>query len=181
MAKITLAGGCFWCIESLLKQLKGVEKTQCGYAGGHLPNPTYEAVCSGETAHAEVVQVDFDEARLPLPQLLTAFFALHDPTSLNRQGADVGTQYRSAIFYHDLAQQTAAQTLMASLTSEFDKPLVTEIAPLIGFYPAEEKHQNYFYHHPESMYCQVHIGEKWHRLSALHPEWFKSSEFVSTE
>lgn len=178
MSKITLAGGCFWCVEALLKQVKGVTKTQCGYAGGHTPYPTYEAVCTGETGHAEVVQVDFDETQLPLPTLLAVFFALHDPTSLNRQGADEGTQYRSAVFYHDLKQQAVVEHAIADPLTSSEHPVVTEVAPLMGFYPAEEKHQNYFYHHPNSMYCQVHIGEKWHRLSKAHPDWFKSEAFV---
>lgn len=151
----TLAGGCFWCLEAAFQQLRGVESVQSGYAGGHTPNPTYRAVCEGNTGHAEVVQIAFDPAEISYRDLLTVFFTIHDPTTLNRQGADEGTQYRSAIFYHDADQERAARVVIAELTAQgrFDDPIVTEVAPLDRFHPAELYHKDYFRRNPNQPYC----------------------------
>ncbi len=158
----TFAGGCFWCLEAVYLDLRGVEKVVSGYAGGHVPNPTYREVCSGLTGHAEVVQVAFDPAVVSYRELLQVFFTIHDPTTLNRQGADVGTQYRSAIYYHDDAQKATAEAVMAEVTAEklWPNPLVTELAPLAKFYPAEEYHQDYFARNPSQPYCQVVVAPK---------------------
>jgi len=158
----TLGGGCFWCIEAALELLDGVDKVEPGYAGGPTPHPTYRDVCNGNTGHAEVVQVTFDPSRLSYPELLTAFFAVHDPTTLNRQGADAGTQYRSVIFHHNEKQQAEAEALIANFTAEkiWDRPIVTQLAPLEKFYPAEEYHQGYFRANPSQPYCQAVVSPK---------------------
>jgi len=158
----TLAGGCFWCLEAVYLDLRGVETVVSGYAGGHVPNPTYREVCSGLTGHAEVVQIAFDPAVVSYRDLLRVFFTIHDPTTLNRQGADVGTQYRSAIFYHDAEQKAAAEEVMAEVTAErlWPNPLVTQLEPLTKFYPAEAYHQDYFARNPGQPYCQVVIAPK---------------------
>jgi len=142
----TLAGGCFWCLEAVFDQLKGVESVKSGYMGGKTANPTYEDVCSGATGHAEVVQVAFNPDEVSYEDLLGVFFTIHDPTTLNRQGNDVGTQYRSAIFYHSPEQKAAAEAVIARLTKEklFGKPIVTEVVPAATFHPAEAYHQQYF-------------------------------------
>ncbi len=176
MAEITLAGGCFWCLDSLFKQVKGIENVVCGYSGGEWISPTYQQVCSGETGHAEVVKVTFDPEILPLPNLLEIFFSIHNPTTLNRQGNDIGSQYRSAIFVVEEGQRAVAETVMMALMAEKvwgGAPFVTEILPLTVFYPAENQHQDYFTHHPESLYCQITIGEKWHKLIKQHPKWLR--------
>jgi peptide-methionine (S)-S-oxide reductase len=158
----TLAGGCFWCLEAVFNQLKGVESVTSGYSGGKSAQPTYEEVCSGDTGHAEVVQVRFDPKVLPFSDLLKVFFTIHDPTSLNRQGADVGTQYRSAIFFHDDGQKTTAGKVMAELAAEglWDQPLVTEVEPFTAFHPAEDYHRDYFTRNSFQPYCQVVIAPK---------------------
>jgi len=158
----TLAGGCFWCLEAVFERLIGVERVVSGYAGGSVPNPTYEDVCSGVTGHAEVVQVTFDPAVISYRELLEIFFAFHDPTTLNRQGPDTGTQYRSAIFYGSEEQAAVAREVIAELEVKrlFGAPIVTEITPLTVFYPAEADHQQYFQRHPERMYCQAMIAPK---------------------
>ena len=140
----TLAGGCFWCLEAAFQQLKGVQQVQSGYAGGHVPNPSYEDVCTGTTGHAEVVQITFDPAVVSFDDLLHVFFTIHDPTTLNRQGGDIGTQYRSAIFYHTPEQKAAAEGVIAELQADnvWDDPIVTELKPLDTFYPAEEYHRD---------------------------------------
>jgi peptide-methionine (S)-S-oxide reductase len=142
----TLAGGCFWCLEAVFDQLRGVESVESGYMGGHSPNPTYEQVCGGRTGHAEVVRITFDPEEVNYRDLLAVFFAIHDPTTLNRQGTDVGTQYRSAIFYHSPEQERAAREVIASLTREklWKDPIVTEVAPASDFYEAEAYHQEYY-------------------------------------
>lgn len=159
---ITLGGGCFWCLEAVYNQFQGVQKAISGYAGGDAPNPTYQQVCTGATGHAEVVQVTFDPAAVSLDDVLGVFFTIHDPTTLNRQGADVGTQYRSAIFYHTPEQRHAAEAMMQRLTDEavWDDPIVTEITPLDTFYPAEDYHQNYFVNNPNQGYCRAVIAPK---------------------
>ena len=161
-ALATLGGGCFWCLEAVYLDLRGVEKVVSGYVGGHVPNPTYREVCSGLTGHAEVVQVAFDPAAVSYRELLQVFFTIHDPTTLNRQGADVGTQYRSAIFYHDAAQKSMAEVVMAEVTAQkiWPNPLVTQLEPLTKFYPAEEYHQDYFARNPGQPYCQVVVAPK---------------------
>jgi peptide-methionine (S)-S-oxide reductase len=158
----TLAGGCFWCLEATFLDLNGVEKVESGYAGGHVGNPTYKAVCGGGTGHAEVVQVTFDPAAISYTDLLGAFFAVHDPTTLNRQGADIGTQYRSAIFHHDAAQKAAAEAMIADLTARgiWDGKIVTQVAPLERFHPAEDYHQDYFARNPNQPYCQAVVAPK---------------------
>lgn len=158
----TLGGGCFWCLEAVYVELRGVEKVASGYAGGHVKNPTYREVCSGSTGHAEVVQVTFDPAVISYADILRVFFTIHDPTTLNRQGADVGTQYRSAIYYHDDAQKQTALEVMAEITAQriWPNPLVTELAPIDVFYPAEAYHQDYFARNPMQPYCQVVIAPK---------------------
>ena len=158
----TLAGGCFWCLEAVYNQLRGVSRVESGYAGGHIPNPTYQQVCTGSTGHAEVVQVTFDPASITFRDLLEIFFTIHDPTTLNRQGADVGTQYRSAIFYHTPAQKETAEQIISELNSEkvWDAPVVTEVAPLEEFYKAEDYHQEYYENNSSQPYCQVVIAPK---------------------
>ena len=158
----TLAGGCFWCLEAVFEQLKGVEKVVSGYAGGKGENPSYRDVCTGATGHAEVVQVTYDPGQVSYRDLLGVFFSIHDPTTLNRQGADVGTQYRSAIFYHDEAQKAAAEAMISELTAEklWHNPIVTEIVAYTKFYPAENYHQEYFRNNTFQPYCQAVIAPK---------------------
>lgn len=158
----TLAGGCFWCLEAAYDQLRGVLNVESGYAGGRRPNPTYEQVCTGTTGHAEVVQITYDPAIISYQDLLDVFFTIHDPTTLNRQGADVGTQYRSAIFYHTPEQKTMAEETIARLIEErlWDNPIVTEVGPLAEFYPAEDYHRDYFQRNPGQPYCQAVVAPK---------------------
>jgi peptide-methionine (S)-S-oxide reductase len=158
----TLAGGCFWCLEAVFDEVKGIHSVESGYAGGSKANPTYREVCSGLTGHAEVVQVTFDPSIVSYRDLLNVFFAIHDPTTLNRQGADVGTQYRSAIFYHDDDQKKTAEGLIKELNQQkiWDQPIVTEVAPLDKFYMAEDYHQEYFANNPYLPYCQAVVAPK---------------------
>jgi peptide-methionine (S)-S-oxide reductase len=158
----TLAGGCFWCLEAVFEQLKGVEKVVSGYCGGSVANPTYEQVCTGRTGHAEVLQVTFDPSVIGYRDILDVFFATHDPTTKNRQGADVGTQYRSAIFYHSPEQKEIAEKRIAELNAEqiWPAPIVTEVVPLDEFYPAEGYHQGYYSGNPAQGYCMAVISPK---------------------
>ncbi len=158
----TLAGGCFWCLEAVFDQLRGVESVESGYSGGDVPNPRYEDVCSGETGHAEAVRITFDPQVISYPDLLRVFFSIHDPTTVNRQGADVGTQYRSAIFYHDEAQKQAAEEIVRELTAAklWENPIVTEITPFANFHIAEKYHQEYFANNPWQPYCRVVVAPK---------------------
>lgn len=158
----TLAGGCFWCLEAVFDELKGVHSVESGYAGGQVPDPTYRQVCDGDTGHAEAVQVTFDPSILSYHDLLTVFFTIHDPTTLNRQGNDVGTQYRSAIFYHDGEQKAIAEQVMREIRAEkiWDGPIVTELIAFEKFYPAEEYHQEYFVNNRSQPYCQFVIAPK---------------------
>jgi peptide-methionine (S)-S-oxide reductase len=158
----TLGGGCFWCLEAIYDQLKGVSDVVSGYAGGHVEKPTYEAVCSGMTGHAEVVQIKFDPEIVSYKELLDVFFTIHDPTTLNRQGADVGTQYRSVIFYHSPQQKMVAEQTIHELEHKrlWGAPIVTEVVPFEVFYPAEDYHQEYFQRNPNQGYCQVVIEPK---------------------
>ena len=171
----TLAGGCFWCLDAVFRGLKGVEQVVSGYAGGTVPNPSYEAVCTGRTGHAEVVQVTFDPAVLSYRDLVEVFFGIHDPTTLNRQGADVGTQYRSAIYYHSPEQEHTAREVIAALERDqvFDAPIVTEVAPAAEFYPAEEYHQDYFRRNPGQGYCRAVIAPKVAKFRKEHLERLK--------
>jgi peptide-methionine (S)-S-oxide reductase len=158
----TLGGGCFWCLEAVFDDLRGVESVVSGYAGGNVSNPSYEAVCAGTTGHAEVVQVTFDPAEVSFRELLDVFFTIHDPTTLNRQGHDVGTQYRSAVFYHDDEQKQVAEQAIRDLEAEavWENPIVTQLEPLTKFFPAEDYHQEYFARNPRAGYCQVVIAPK---------------------
>jgi peptide-methionine (S)-S-oxide reductase len=158
----TLGGGCFWCLEAVFEHLRGVAKVESGYAGGRVPNPSYEQVCTGATGHAEVVQVTFDPGAISYREVLDVFFAIHDPTTLNRQGADVGTQYRSVIFYHSPEQKQEAERRIAELNAAgiWDRPLVTEVAPLPTFYKAEDYHQGYYRQNPGQGYCQFVVAPK---------------------
>ena len=171
----TLGGGCFWCLEAVFDEVQGVTDVVSGYAVGAAANPTYEQVCSGRTGHAEVVQVRFDPKRIAYRELLELFFSIHDPTTLNRQGADAGTQYRSVIFYHDDEQKRVAEQLIRELESAktFNKPIVTQIAPFHGFYPAEEYHQEYFKRNPYQGYCQVIIAPKMAKFRQHHAQALK--------
>lgn len=170
MALATLGGGCFWCLEAVFERVAGVRTVVSGYAGGHVPSPSYEAVCAGITGHAEVVQLDFDPALIGFRDLLEIFFTIHDPTTLNRQGHDSGTQYRSAIYTHDAAQAEVATGMIAALEAErvFPRPIVTEVTALDTFWPAEPYHQQYFRRHPAQPYCAAVIAPK---VAALRAKW----------
>jgi len=158
----TLGGGCFWCLEAVYVELQGVNKVISGYAGGTVPNPTYRAVCNETTGHAEVAQLTFDPGIISYRNILQVFFATHDPTTLNRQGADVGTQYRSAVFYHSSSQKETAESMIAELNEAniWPNPIVTEVTPLDTFYPAEDYHQDYYKYNSQQPYCQVVITPK---------------------
>ena len=156
----TLAGGCFWCLEAVFRRLKGVDSVVSGYMGGATPNPTYREVCAGNTGHAEVVQIRFDPAVISYAQLLEVFFAIHDPTTLNRQGSDRGTQYRSAIFYHSPEQLAAAEAAILREQAAWPDPIVTELATAEVFYPAEDSHQDYFANNTYQPYCQFVVAPK---------------------
>ena len=158
----TLAGGCFWCLEAVFLELKGVEAVQSGYTGGHVPRPTYEHVCTGETGHAEAVQVKFDPAVISFRDLLDVFFTIHDPTTPDRQGADVGTQYRSAIFYQSPAQEAGARAKIKELEAAgvWDDPIVTQVVPLEEYFPAEDYHNDYYRRNRNASYCQVVVAPK---------------------
>lgn len=158
----TLGGGCFWCLEAVFDQLKGVSDVVSGYSGGHVNNPTYRQVCDGTTGHAEVIQVTFDPAVVSFNEILHVFFTIHDPTTLNRQGNDVGTQYRSAIFYHSPEQKAIAEQVISELNAEgiWSRPIVTEVTAFEKFYPAEDYHQEYFVNNSMQPYCQVVVAPK---------------------
>jgi peptide-methionine (S)-S-oxide reductase len=172
----TLAGGCFWCMEAVFQNLRGVEQVVSGYIGGSVPNPTYQAVCTGQTGHAEAVQITFDPSVVSYRELLELFFAFHDPTTLDRQGPDVGTQYRSAIFPHSDAQRATAEQVIAELTAEgvFAEPIVTTIETAGTFYPGEAYHQNYYNRNPSQPYCAATIGPKVAKLRQRYRERLKA-------
>jgi len=159
---VTLGAGCFWCVEAIFERLKGVDDVESGYSGGHVANPSYKAVTTGTTGHAEVIRFSFDPSVISYEDLLRVFFHTHDPTTPNRQGADVGPQYRSAIFYHSAAQKAAAERIRQEITDQklWSNPIVTEISPLINYYVAENYHQDYFANNPNAGYCQVVIAPK---------------------
>jgi peptide-methionine (S)-S-oxide reductase len=171
----TLAGGCFWCLEAAFDELSGVESVDSGYAGGHVANPTYREVCTGSTGHAEAVRITFDPRVISYGDLLDVFFTIHDPTTLNRQGADVGTQYRSAIFYETPEQEATARAAIARLTEEgiWDAPIVTEVVPLEAFYPADPTHHDYYRRNPDQPYCQVVVRPKVAKVRARFRERLK--------
>jgi len=158
----TLGGGCFWCLEAVFDQVKGVESVESGYMGGDHPNPTYEAICTGRTGHAEIIHIEFDPGIISFRELLEIFFGIHDPTTLNRQGNDAGTQYRSAIFYHSAEQEVTAKEVIGKLTKDklFNSPIVTEVAPASTFFIAEDYHQEYFAQNPSQPYCAYLISPK---------------------
>jgi peptide-methionine (S)-S-oxide reductase len=172
----TLAGGCFWCLEAVYKELRGVERVVSGYAGGHVERPTYREVCDGTTGHAEVVQITFDPSLVSYKQLLEVFFTIHDPTTLNRQGADVGTQYRSAVFYHSPEQRETAEQTIAEMEAArvWDSTIVTEVAPLAEFYPAEDYHQDYFEKNPSQPYCRAVVAPKVSKFRKLFLDRLKA-------
>ena len=160
----TFAGGCFWCTEAIFKRIRGIKSVTSGYSGGKIENPTYEQVCSGATGHAEAIQIEFDPKIISFEKLLEVFFKLHDPTTLNQQGNDVGTQYRSAIFYHDEKQKTLAEKAKLKMQKIYEGKIVTEIVPFANFYKAENYHQNYFENNKNAPYCQVVIDSKIQKL-----------------
>lgn len=172
----TLGGGCFWCLEAVYLDVDGVKAVESGYAGGSVERPTYEQVCDGGTGHAEVVKVEFDPARISYREILQIFFTIHDPTQLNRQGNDVGTQYRSIVFTHSDAQRDIATQVIRELESEgvYDAPIVTQIVPLEGnYWPAEAYHQNYFAQHPEQGYCAFVVAPKLAKFRAKFASWMR--------
>ncbi len=169
----TLGGGCFWCVEAIYQDLKGVSKVESGYSGGSVSNPTYREICSGLTGHAEVIQVAFDPAVISFKEILEVFFTVHDPTTLNRQGADAGTQYRSAIFYHSPEQKTVAEEVKASMQAIWDDPIVTEISAFERFYKAEDYHQNYYKDNPNQPYCSIVIAPKVKKFREKYQEKLK--------
>jgi peptide-methionine (S)-S-oxide reductase len=162
--RATFGGGCFWCMEAVFERVDGVKSVASGYAGGSMSDPNYKEVCNGDTGHAEVIQIEFDPAKVSYEQLLEVFWAAHDPTQLNRQGADTGTQYRSIILYHDEAQKAAAEKSLAAAQKEFGGKIVTEIKPLTKFYPAEDYHQDYYRQNSSAPYCSVVIAPKLKKL-----------------
>jgi peptide-methionine (S)-S-oxide reductase len=166
LEKATFGAGCFWCVEAVFLNIKGVEHVEPGYSGGFIKNPAYREVCNGTTGHAEVARIEFDPKIISFEELLEVFWKTHDPTTLNRQGADVGTQYRSAVFYHNENQKTIAEKSKKQLESSgyFSKPIVTEISPLKNYYPAEDYHKNYYQNNPDQPYCRIVIDPKIQKL-----------------
>lgn len=162
LSEATFGGGCFWCTEAIFTELKGVESVASGYAGGQVKNPTYEDVCTGNTGHAEVIRINYDPNQVSFEKLLEVFFNTHNPTTLNRQGADRGTQYRSVVFYHNDQQKQEAEAMIAALSKAkvFDEPIVTEVSPISNYYPAENYHQDYFANNPNNSYCNFVIKPK---------------------
>lgn len=174
----TFGMGCFWCSEAVFSRLAGVDSVRCGYSGGHVPNPTYQQVCTGATGHAEVLQVVFDPSKITYEELLAVFFKMHDPTTLNQQGADVGTQYRSVIFTHSARQRQLATEVIAHLTAEkvFSSAIVTEVRDAVEFYPAEEYHVDYYARNPREGYCRMVIGPKVKKLEEFFARQLKERE-----
>ncbi|CUA93670.1 MULTISPECIES: peptide-methionine (S)-S-oxide reductase MsrA [Comamonas] len=172
---IYLGGGCFWCTEAVFDRVRGIVDVESGYANGHLDHPSYDDICTGQTGHAEVVKLEFDPAVISLRDVLLIFFGTHDPTTLNRQGNDVGTQYRSAIFTTDAQQATVARALVKEMQSEkaFDAPMVTQIEPLTNYWPAEDYHQDYFLQHPGQGYCAFVVGPKVQKFQKAFSRWLK--------
>jgi peptide-methionine (S)-S-oxide reductase len=175
LAKATFAGGCFWCTEAVYAQIKGVQSVTSGYIGGQLPNPTYQQVCTGQTGHAEAVEIEYDPQQVPYEKLLEVFFSTHDPTTKNRQGADVGTQYRSGVFYHDDEQKKTAEEVITKLNAAkvFPARIVTEVTPASTFYPAEKYHQDYFANNPFQPYCQAVVSPKVEKVRKVFKDILK--------
>lgn len=175
MEKATFGGGCFWCVEAVFQRLKGVEKVESGYAGGTVENPTYQEVTTGTTGHAEVIRISYKPEIITYQELLEVFWKTHDPTTLNRQGADVGTQYRSVVFYHNEEQKALAEKYLKKLDASgiWDAPIVTEVKPLEAFYPAENYHQNYYNQHKQAPYCSFVIGPKVNKLQEVFADKLK--------
>ena len=172
----TLAGGCFWCTESVFDELRGVESVVSGYSGGHTESPTYQEVCTGTTGHAEVIDVAFDPSEIDFADILRVFFTVHDPTTLNRQGGDIGTQYRSTIFYHSEAQKQAAEAVIREIDAAaiYPNPIITEVVPFEKFWPAEDYHQEYFANNPNQPYCAAVIAPKVAKFRKMYAERLKS-------
>ncbi len=173
MTTYVIAGGCFWCLDAVYRRLKGVTNVVSGYAGGGTDNPTYYEVASGETGHAEAVEITFDETIIPADTILDLFFLIHDPTTLNRQGADVGTQYRSAMFYKNTEEKTTFEAALERAQSHWDDSIVTELKALDTFYPAEDEHQDYFNKNPGNGYCSIVIAPKIVKARSAYTKWFK--------
>ena len=171
----TFGAGCFWCVEACFSELKGVNIVKSGYSGGAIKNPAYREVCSGRTGHVEVVRIEFDSNVVSFEQLLEVFWFVHDPTTLNRQGYDVGEQYRSVIFYHNEAQKTSAERLKEKLSAAkvWEQPIVTAIEPLINFYPAEDEHHDYYANNPDNPYCQAVVRPKYEKFKAVFADSLK--------
>lgn len=169
----TFGGGCFWCIDAAFRRVKGVLNVSSGYAGGEIENPSYQQICSGLTGHAEVVQLDFDSSIVSYNTLLEMFFTLHDATQLNRQGNDVGTQYRSVIYYHDEKQKAESQAMIDALQKQIREPIVTELSPLTNFYPAEQYHQDYYNENPNQGYCSILIAPKLAKFEQYYADKLK--------
>ena len=169
----TFGGGCFWCIDAAFRRVKGVLNVSSGYAGGEIENPSYQQICTGLTGHAEVVQLDFDSSIISYNTLLEMFFTLHDATQLNRQGNDVGTQYRSVIYYHTEQQKAEAQAMIAALQKQIREPIVTELSPLTNFYPAEQYHQDYYNENPNQGYCSILIAPKLAKFEQYYADKLK--------
>ena len=178
LAKATLAGGCFWCTEAVYAEIEGVKHVTSGYRGGEVPNPTYKDVCTGLTGHAEAVEIEYDPAMVPFEKLLEVFFATHDPTTKNRQGADVGTQYRSGIFYHDDEQKRIAEDVIMRLDAAkaFPRKIVTEVTKATTFYPAEDYHQDYFANNPGQGYCRAVVAPKVDKVRKVFKDLLKKGE-----
>lgn len=170
----TLGGGCFWCLEAVYQELKGVQHVESGYTGGHLPNPTYEQVCEGDTGHAEVVRLSFDPDVVSYRQILEIFFTIHDPTTPNRQGNDVGTQYRSVVYFHSPRQEETARQVIAEMANVWDAPIVTELSSAGLYYKAEDYHQNYFRQHPLQGYCAFVVAPKVAKFRKVFSEKLKA-------
>ena len=167
----TFGGGCFWCIDAAFRRVKGVTLVSSGYTGGHLEAPTYQVICQGDSGHAEVVKISFDPTVIDYDTLLEMFFTLHDPTQLNRQGNDVGTQYRSVIYFHDEAQQLKAHAMISAQQAHHNAPIVTEVSPSTTFYPAEDYHQDYFNENPQQGYCSILIAPKIAKFELAFKNW----------
>lgn len=174
--KFTFGGGCFWCIDAVYRKLRGVTRVTSGYSGGHDTQPNYYRVASGETGHAEVVQIEFDETIIPAEIVLDIFFLIHDPTTLNRQGADMGAQYRSVLFYDNVQQKNQYEEAISRAQNNWDNPIVTTLEPLESFYPAEDEHQDYFDKQPASGYCSIVIQPKIVKARGQYAKWFKTDQ-----
>jgi len=179
LEQATIGGGCFWCTEAIFEQIEGVEKVESGYSGGNLPNPSYGQVCSGTTGHAEVVQITFNPKKITFKEILEIFFAMHDPTSLNRQGADVGTQYRSAIFYRSDEQRRVAEQTIKEIQARINKKIVTQVVPYEAFYRAEDYHQSYYQQNSRQPYCQLVIDPKMIKLRQYYQTRLKVNQPIA--